>query len=48
MRQGHVVVILQAPAHRAIAHTFLAFLQLLQEPEIARDFDNCLWTEAAT
>ncbi|TNN73319.1 hypothetical protein EYF80_016482 [Liparis tanakae] len=38
----------QTPAHGPISHTFLAFFQLLQEPEIARDFDNCLKTQNAS
>ncbi|KAG7216016.1 hypothetical protein INR49_003538, partial [Caranx melampygus] len=30
----------ETPAHCPISHTFLAFLQLLQEPEIARNFNG--------
>lgn len=32
--QGHVLVILQTPAYCSVPHTFLALLQLFQQPEI--------------
>lgn len=35
MREGHVIVILQTPTDRAIAHTFLALLQLFQETKVS-------------
>jgi len=35
MREGHVVVVLQAPTDRAITHTLLALLQLLQEAKVS-------------
>lgn len=36
--QSHVFVVLQAPAHRAIAFAFLALFQLLQQTKIAWNF----------
>lgn len=35
MREGHVVVVFQAPTDRAITHTLLALFQLLQEPKVS-------------
>lgn len=37
--QSHVFVVLQAPAHCAIAFAFLALFQLLQQTKIAWNFN---------
>lgn len=39
-RQGHVLVILQTPAHRTVSHTLLTLFQLLQKSEIAWNFNT--------
>lgn len=34
MREGHVVVVLQAPTDGTITHTFLPLFQLFQEAKV--------------